>query len=327
MKVFSLLLFLFIGVSKFLMSTGQVEISQTSDQFLCDGIYAATLTPLNADLSCNTQELAYHCLDLMKRGCKGVLLFGTAGEGPSFSIEERLEVLKKVIENGVNPKKIILGNGGSNIPETVDLAQGSLKENVSMILMSPPSFFKNVSEEGVINYYREIIKRVANPNLRIILYHIPQFSGVPITLKLIETLHQEFPDIVIGLKESEGNLPFTKLVIDTFPDFKVFVGNESNIIEAVHSGASGSICGVVNLYPELICSLYNQGKQGACKNPKILDDFFEAMKGYHFISAFKALLEKTRGETWHFVRPPLEPLTSEQSHAFISSLEPIHESM
>jgi 4-hydroxy-tetrahydrodipicolinate synthase len=286
-----------------------------------DGIYAASLTPMHADLSCHSQELADHCQDLVQRGCKGVILFGTTGEGPSFSVQERLEALEQVIEEGLDPQKIILGNGGANIPETVVLALGALKCHASTLLVAPPSFFKNVSEEGVIAFYREIIHRVHNPNLRVILYHIPQFSGVPITLKIIETLRLEFPNTIIGIKESEGNLAFAKAVIKTFPGFKVFVGNERQIIEAVAHGASGAFCGLANLYPELMCSLCEQGKQSKSPNPQELEVFFEALKEYHFIPAFKTLMEKKRGAAWYNIRPPLIPLTPAQSDKFTSSLE------
>ncbi|MBS0651498.1 MAG: dihydrodipicolinate synthase family protein [Verrucomicrobia bacterium] len=292
----------------------------SSEDSLPDGIYAAALTPMHADLSCNTQELSMHCLDLLQRGCQGVVLFGTTGEGPSFSLQERLAVTATLIENGVPPQKIILGNGGSNIPETVELAKACLKHGCLALLASPPPFFKNVPEEGVIAFYREIIRKVDDPHLRIILYHIPQFTGVPITLRTIQTLREEFPETVIGLKESEGNLPFAKQVFATLPGFKVFVGSEEQIIEAVHEGGSGAICGLANLYPELICSLFNLGQQGLLENPQELTHFFASMKGYPFIPAFKAVMEWTIGDGWHDVRPPLVPLSAQQKEAFISKL-------
>lgn len=274
-----------------------------------DGIYAAALTPMHPDLSCNFLELANHCRDLIQRGCNGIALFGTTGEGPSFSIKERLEGLEKVIKEGIDPKKIILGNGGANIPDTVELALGALKRNCTTLLVAPPTFFKNVPGEGVIAFYREIIQKVANPNLRIILYHYPQYTCVPITLEIVETLHTEFPDCVIGIKDSEGNLSFDKAVMDAIPSFKVFVGNESLIIEAVRYGGAGSICGIANLYPELICSLYEQGKQGSDANPEELVMISQALKKHPFIPAMKALMEKKKGMAWHVVRPPLLPLT------------------
>jgi len=288
---------------------------------LPSGIYAASLTPLNPDLSCNCEQLKEHCLDLIERGCQGVVLFGTTGEGPSFSVEERKAVLARVISEGLDPKKTILANGSSGIPDTVDLARAALKQGCAAVLISPPSFFKGITEEGVIAFYRAIITEVANPDLRVLLYHIPQYSGVPITLNIIEALHREFPNIVIGLKESEGNIDFTKAIIDRFPGFQVFVGNEKQIIEAVYYGGAGSICGISNLYPELIVSLYEQGKQANVPNPPEIEAVFRALKGYVFISAAKSVMEMRKGPNWRQVRPPLVPLNEIQSSAFLSSLD------
>ncbi|MBS0604566.1 MAG: dihydrodipicolinate synthase family protein [Verrucomicrobia bacterium] len=286
-----------------------------------NGVYAAALTPMHPELSCDTAELADHCNDLLARGCKGVVLFGTTGEGPSFSVKERLNALERVIQAGVDPQKIILGNGSANIPDTVELAKGALKNNCRAILIAPPSFFKTVTEEGVIAFYREIIQATADPNLRVLLYHIPQFSGVPITTKIIHALREEFTDIVIGIKESEGNLNLAMEAIRIFPGFKVFVGNEKHIIETVQAGGSGTICGIANLYPELICSLYQQGKTANAANPQALLSFFEAMKGYPFVPAFKAMMQKKRGSAWHSVRPPLVPLSADQSNDFLGKVD------
>jgi 4-hydroxy-tetrahydrodipicolinate synthase len=281
------------------------------------GIYAAVLTPMQGDLSCPTQVLANHCQDLIQRGCKGIALFGTTGEGPSFSIQERLDILDKIIEQGVDPKKIILANGSSNIPESVALGKKALQKHCTAFLVAPPPFFKNVPEEGVIAFYREIIQKIDDPHLRVILYHIPQFTGVPITVKIIEALRSEFPGTIIGIKESEGNLALTQTILNRFPDFQVFVGNETHIPEAAYYGASGSICGMANLYPELICSLYQQGKQANFTLPKEIKNLAAALANYPFIPAFKALMEIKKGPAWHVLRPPLMPLSSAQTHDLI----------
>jgi 4-hydroxy-tetrahydrodipicolinate synthase len=285
-----------------------------------DGVYAAVLTPLRLDFSCDHKQLAMHCFELIQQGCSGIALFGTTGEGPSFSHAERVETLRNLILEGFDPKKIILGNGSSGIWDTVELCREALKEGCVALLIAPPSFYKNVADVGVLAFYRDIIQKVANPNLRIILYHIPQFSGVPISLRVIETLRKEFPEIVIGIKESEGNLPLTKAILTTFPGFKVFVGNEGHIIESVHLGGAGAICGIANLYPTLICSLYSQGTKANSPNPASINGILKALHGIPYISAAKAVMERRQGAIWHTLRPPLVPLDGIQSELFISAL-------
>ena len=279
--------------------------------------------PLLPDLNCDCKCLALHSFDLLKRGCKGIALFGTTGEGPSFSVGERLQVLDRLIAEGIDPKQIILCNSSSGIQETALMAEAALKYGCAALLVCPPSFYKNVTDAGVIAFYREVIQRVKNPQLRLILYHIPQYSGVPISLEIISALRREFPGIVIGMKESAGNFAFTQKVLEAFPNFKVFVGNERQIIEAVHLGGSGAICGVANLYPELICSLYEEGRKANGLNPPRLDAFFEAMQGIPFIAAAKAVMEERGGNVWHMLRPPLVPLDEIQRRRFISTLQKI----
>jgi 4-hydroxy-tetrahydrodipicolinate synthase len=262
-----------------------------------------------------------HAFDLIQRGCAGVALFGTTGEGPSFSVEEKKEALDRLIFEGLDPQKIILGNGSAGFMETVDLAKAALKQGCLALLIAPPSFYKNVTEEGIIAYYREIIQRVNDNRLKVILYHIPQYSGVPITLGVIRALSQEFPSVIVGIKESEKNLAFSKEILRNLPGCKVFVGNEGQIIEVVHFGGSGAICGIANLYPELMALLYEKGKKENAPNPPLLDKIFASLKNIPFIASAKALLAKKRNEEeWSHIRPPLTRLSNEQKELLLSSL-------
>ncbi len=275
---------------------------------------------MHSDFSCDHKKLAAHCFDLIQRGCSGIALFGTTGEGPSFSVAERLEALGKLISQGFDPKQVIVGNGSSGISDTVELGREVLKQGCVAFLVAPPSFYKNIPDAGVLAFYRAIIQKIANPKLRIILYHIPQLSGVSISVKVIEDLREEFPQLVIGIKESAGDLPLTKTILEKVPNFNVFVGNEAHIIESVHLGGAGAICGIANIYPEWICSLYSQGKIAKGLNPLLIDALFKALRGLPFISAAKFLMEKRQGGNWHAVRPPLLPLDPIQGESLISAL-------
>ncbi|HSW72759.1 MAG TPA: dihydrodipicolinate synthase family protein [Chlamydiales bacterium] len=290
------------------------------EKALPEGIYAAALTPFHPDLSCNVTELYIHCQSLLQRGCQGIVLFGTTGEGPSFSQKERIDILNQMIEMEFPAEKILVANGSSGIAETVELAIASLKHGCNTLLIVPPSFYKNIKDDGVISYYREIITKVGNPNLKVILYHIPQYSGISITLNIIRKLMSEFPSNIVGMKESEGNLFFAKAFIDAFPSLQLFVGNERQIIETVNYGGAGAICGIANLYPELMVSLYDQGKIGLSPNPPQLEAVFEALKDIPFIAAAKSFMEKEIGEEWQTLRPPLIPLDAKIRDLFLSKL-------
>lgn len=287
---------------------------------LLNGVYVAALTPLRSDFSVNVEELVRHCKDLINRGCTGVALFGTTGEGPSMSHQERETLLRQVTSLGIDPTKAIVANGASGIKESVSLGKLAVSLGYDVLLISPPTFFKNVSDEGVIAYYRAVITGISSEKIKVILYHIPQFTGVPITHAVVKTLLQEFPNTVVGIKESEGNISYSKLLVEQHPNFKVFVGNEKQIIEAVRFGGAGSICGIANLYPELICSLYKIGKEPVGTNPEKLLSFFESMGKLNFVAAFKSIMEKRFGESWATLLPPLTPLTEQERVKFLSAI-------
>jgi len=292
-----------------------------SESSLFSGVYVATLIPMRADLSIDYEELVAHCNDLVKRGCSGIVLFGTTGEGPSFSVEERKQAIKALVVSGINPRRIILGICCTAIKDAVDLARAALEAYCLGVLVVPPFFYKSVEDEGVISFYREIIQRVCNPDLRMILYHIPQFSGVPLNSNIIQSLHKEFPDIVIGMKDSEGNISLIKQVLKHLPDFKIFVGREPLLSEAVQLGAIGAVSGIANVYPELICSLYEYGKDRRKHDSNgELKHLMETLREYPIFPALKNLVEKKRGSSWHAFRPPLLPLESEQSRNLLKAL-------
>jgi 4-hydroxy-tetrahydrodipicolinate synthase len=251
--------------------------------------YAAALTPLKSDLSIDHKKLCAHCHGLLQRGVEGIALFGTTGEGNSFSVKERISALKKVINSGLPKEMLMMGNGSNGLGETVELAKAAIRAGCETLLIAPPCYFKGVEERGVVEFYRQILLKC--PNIKLILYHIPQLSGVPITLNIIEALESEFP--LFGLKESEGNLGFLKSAAKQFPNLKVFAGNELQIIEALKWGAAGTICGLANIAPELIASLFQLQE-----NPNELVQLKRQMEK-SFIPASKARLG------WKEVRPPL----------------------
>jgi 4-hydroxy-tetrahydrodipicolinate synthase len=294
----------------------------TTKASLVAGVYAAALTPMYEDFSCNCEALVIHCNDLISSGCKGIVLFGTTGEGSSFSVAEREQVITDVIRLGMDPQKIIIGISCCAVDDAVKLASLAIDHHCAAVLIAPPFFYKNVNEEGVVNFYKNIILSVNHPELKILLYHIPQFSGVPITINVIKALKEEFPNNVIGIKESEGNLNFTKEILSSFDDFKVFVGHELQISEAVQLGAAGGISGIVNAYPELICSLYEHGKdQGKPNYNPTVKNVIQSLKNYPIFPAIKGVVESQKGDDWHVVRPPLVALNKQQNQTLIESLK------
>ncbi|HEX2579939.1 MAG TPA: dihydrodipicolinate synthase family protein [Rhabdochlamydiaceae bacterium] len=280
-----------------------------------NGIYTASLTPFHEDGSCDFDAYADHCKDLIAQGCSGVVLFGTTGEGPSLTVGERQEGIQ-AIAHRIDPKKIIVSVGCPSIADTVKLTEEALSAKCAAVLMMPPYFFKNVSDAGVIQFYRDVIQKVYHPDLKIFLYHIPQYSGVRISLEVIRTLTKEFPNTVIGMKESEGNFELVQNILKEFPQFQLLVAKEIMIADAVSLGAAGGVSGIANICPQLICSLY-KGKERQSE----IEALMTILKKQPFIPAAKSIMQQKKGASWGFLRSPLAPLTSEQKLNFAEEFQ------
>ena len=171
-----------------------------------NGVYSASLTPINEDHSINLNSYLSHAQWLLKQNLTGLAVFGTTGEANSFSIDEKINALEFLIDSNISPNQLMPGTGQCSIVDTVKFTKKCSDLNVKAVLVLPPFFYKGVSDEGVIEYYKRVIEEVGNNELKYILYHIPQISGVPITFDIIEKLIKLYPNNVVGMKDSSGDL-------------------------------------------------------------------------------------------------------------------------
>jgi 4-hydroxy-tetrahydrodipicolinate synthase len=202
-----------------------------SDVDLFNGIFPALLIPMNADYSVDTDALVAHIHDVLGNGCKGVVIFGTTGEASSFSLRAKKQVLKELIEKGVPPKRLMVGVGHSSIEDTVDMIRTALHHNVLAVLWHPPYYFKNVSDDGVVAFYKEVMDRVNDANLKVLLYNFPMLTGVPLTHSIIERIYNLFPNNIVGMKDSSFDFDKTLQLIKKFPQLKIYVGKDTDTSE------------------------------------------------------------------------------------------------
>ncbi len=160
----------------------------TATQIPYQGIWPALLTPLTAELAIDIPAFARHACSLLAAGCTGVTPFGTTGEGPSFSVAERIAAVDGLIAGGVPAGRILVSTSCAALPDVVALTRHAVQAGAFGCLMLPPFFLKGVPDQGVIDAYRWVIDQVADPRLRIVLYHIPQVSGVALSHTVVETL-------------------------------------------------------------------------------------------------------------------------------------------
>ena len=233
------------------------------------GVLAPVVTPFRADLSPDRERLIAHCKWLLARDC-GLALFGTNSEANSLSFDERAMLLDELVAAGIDPARMLPGTGCCSMTETVNLSTQAVKHGCAGVLMLPPFYYKNVSEEGLFRYFSEVVQRVGDERLRIYLYHIPSVAVVGIAPKLVERLLQAYPAAIAGMKDSSGDWNNTKTFLDAFAaragwadskaggvrTFDVFVGNESFLLANLRHGGVGTISATANVNPAAIYSLF-----------------------------------------------------------------------
>src|SRR5438067_1556894 len=248
--------------------TGHMEANRLS------GVLAPVVTPFKPDLSPDPERLIRHCKWLLSQNC-GLAVFGTNSEANSMAAEERMKLLDALVATGIDPARMMPGTGCCSISETVKLTAHAVNHGCAGVLMLPPFYYKNVTEEGLYRYFSEVIQRVGHTRLRIYLYHIPPVAVVGITPKLVERLLQAYPTAIAGMKDSSGDWNNTKTLLDAFvragpaefldssyvdadDSFDVFVGSESFLLANMRNGGVGTISATANVNPAAIHELYQK---------------------------------------------------------------------
>ena len=291
------------------------------------GLIAPILSPFNDDLSFDQNTYNELAKTLLNSGCAGLAPFGTTGEALSISAEERKQALDGLIDSGIDPSVLIPGTGLCNLPESVALSQQAVDLGCEGVMVLPPFYFKGVSDDGLFSYYEEFIARVNRDTLRIYLYHIPQVSGVGLSIELVNALTEKYPSIVVGIKDSSGDWENTKNLL-SLDNFIVYPGSELPLIDAMKLGAPGCISATANLNSKPIaevidyCEDKNWDKAIALHNSVAQTRM--VFQDHAPIPAQKALLSQmTNRESWRNVRPPLIALTKEKTQQLQDALNAI----
>jgi 4-hydroxy-tetrahydrodipicolinate synthase len=286
------------------------------------GVWCATLTPLDRSGAVDHARLADHALRLLDEGVDGIAPFGTTGEGPSFGVDERRAGLEALVDAGIAPARILAATACAALPETVALTRHAVALGCAGALVLPPFFWKDVSDEGVYANYAALIEEVADPRLRLYLYNLPQVSAVPVRAPVIEQLLGAFPGVVVGLKDSAGDLEASRAMLARFPGLAVYVGHEPHLPAMLAAGGAGTVCGVANLLPRVMRTLYDRaGTEEGDAALACVRRFLDAAFAYPLTPAFKALVARLqRDDAWAAVRAPLRPLPAAQCDALVSRL-------
>lgn len=273
------------------------------------GVIAPNLTPFHPDLSIAEELYLQHAEWLLDQGCAGLAPFGTTGEALSIGFEERIALLEKLCAR-IDPRRIIPGTGLTSLPDTVRLTRHAVDLGCAGAMTLPPFYFKGVSDDGLYEYFAWLIREVDRPTLKIYLYHIPQVAGVGIPPAVAARLHREFPETVVGIKDSSGDWSNTEKLLAT-KSLIVYPAQETTLIEGDRLGAAGCISATANLNPANIARLIASIDAGAVDetlNGEV-SAFRKVLAAAGPIPGQKALLAHWTGDDrWSRLRPPLMPL-------------------
>ena len=289
-----------------------------------DGVLAPLLTPFENDLSIATDLYVQHAQRLLDHGCAGLVPFGTTGEALSVGIEERIAAISLLADAGVDPARMIPGTGVSNIADTARLARACFDMGCHGVLVLPPFYFKAVSDEGIYRYFARLIE-VIGPDARVFLYHIPPIAVVGISPELARRLHADFPQQIVGIKDSSGDWDNTRALLH-IDGLVVYPGSELPLLEALELGAPGCITATANLNAAAVAEViatFSQGNRDAARRLHVpVREFRQHMQGYAPIPAQKRLIALATGdERWANVRPPLLPMPEAEARELAHTLE------
>ncbi|ARJ65574.1 dihydrodipicolinate synthase family protein [Magnetospirillum sp. ME-1] len=288
---------------------------------LC-GVLAPILTPYDVELVPDAERFVQLAVHLMGQGL-GLAPFGTTSEGNSLSVPEKAELLDALGAAGLEMGRMMPGTGCCALSDSVALTRYAVEAGCGGVLMLPPFYYKNPSQDGLFAAFSEVIQRVGDSRLRIYLYHFPQQSQIPITHALIERLLVAYPGIVAGIKDSSGDFANMESMCRAFPGFKVFAGTERLILAVMRAGGVGCISANANIHGPAMLDLWRRWRETEAEALQTRMDGFRAiMEGMPLIAALKALTARRTGDYgWRRLRPPLVALPPEAEIELVERLE------
>ncbi len=277
------------------------------------GVYAASLSVLNKDLTLNVEATISHAENLIKNGLHGCFFFGSTGMSQLISKNEKMELISK-ISTHKQRKHFYLGTGCNSLNENIELIKYASEFNFNTILLMPSAYYVGNSDEGVFEFYKKII--LACPKIKIVIYNFQKLSGYIFSIDAITKLVKSFPKNIIGVKDSSYNL-YENLKIK---NFLIFPGSEAKLLKGLEKGSSGVISAVTNSTHSLARKVFDdfENKMPQTKNDQLIG-VRETFDGYNLISALHSF-HSIKDENYKNILPPLTLLSEQKLKELIEKL-------
>ncbi len=281
------------------------------------GVYAAAVTPLKHDLSLDLEFVPALLAFLASRGCHGALFFGTTGEGPSFSPSERETLMRSVraYRQLVPGFRLLAGTGTPSLSETIDLTKLAFELGYDGVVVLPPYYFRNASDEGLFNWFSEVIKKAVPSDKYLLGYHFPNVAGIGLSVELLSRLKDAFPTQFAGIKDLSHDPTLASTLGEKFgSDFVTLTGTDSYLQLAMQNQAAGCITASANLIsPDLreVWDLMQEEKDASEAQARVTKQRHILEQYPPFPPMLKALLHRMYELPKWSVKPPLEDVPEE----------------
>ena len=288
------------------------------------GVIAAAATPLTTDGRIDQQKLAQHCRNLLDLGCDGINLLGTTGEATSFSVTQRIETMENIARSGLPLDRFMVGTGAAALADAIRLTAKARELAFAGALVIPPFYYKGIDVTGLTGYFDALIGALGTSRLRIYLYHFPQNSGVPFSLEVVARLVDTHADVLLGLKDSSGDLAYSAALARQHPAFDVFPSAEAALAKGVNAGFAGCISATLNITSSLVAEGCRQMNENPSMASALLADataIRSALASVPVVAAVKwALSDLQDDPLWERPMLPLRALTDAERSALTSAL-------
>jgi len=283
------------------------------------GLSAALVTPYTTSGEVDLPRLASHAGSVLARGCDGVTLCGTTGEGFGLTLDERKAMYDAVAKAAPAGTRIHVGIMAPAIDDAVSQSIAALEAGAAGLLMAPPFFMKGMDDDGLFNWFNQVFTRIGDKLRGVIMYHIPGQTAVALSPELIARLRKAWPGIITGIKDSSGDWATAERFLASHGDISVLVGDERLLPRAMAKGAEGSICGLANIVPDLLAPVIHSKDDG-----HMLIELTNLVVSNPIIPAVKVLAGHLAGDAgFDAVRPPLTELSAEQKSDLLEAFDAI----
>lgn len=269
------------------------------------GLGCALSTPVTASGALDAARLVDHAKWAQSQGCDVLTAFGTTGEGASFVLTDRADILNAFAKASIAPEHTVLGVMATAIADAAEQARLAYDAKCRGILLTPPYYLKDLDPDGLFAWFAELFETLGTKARNVILYHIPSVTAVPIGVDLVRRLSNAFPGVVMGVKDSSCDWNNTQALLSNFAKtHTILVGDERDLARAVREGGAGCISGLANVAPDLMLPLVRQGRE----EPRV-NQLVEEIGKYPVLPAVKSLIAHRTGDKgWLAMRPPLVAL-------------------